>query len=121
LQIALFSRLLRSKSRPARNFSGTLIWEELGHSLDVIPERREICVSIERGILLLDQHVQIFGEDRESDNPTLLSQKGGDNTLALPIEVLRRVVGPLGETAGLVRYHLHHANPFPISSVFFGN
>lgn len=91
---------------------GALIGEELGHSLDVITERREVGIRIKRGIALLDQHVKIFGKDRERYGPAFLAQKGGNDSLTFPIKVFRRVMGPLGETTGLVRvrHHLHHAS-----------
>ena len=55
-------------------YLGALIGEELGHSLDVITERREVGIRIKHGISLLDQHVKIFGKGarRQAETPPIV-------------------------------------------------
>ena len=78
---------------------GPLPAAELGDAFDAAPFTGEIGVQIELGGVPLDHHGQVVGRDRVGCGAVLALQEALHDLLALCVELVLGVEGPLLETA----------------------
>ena len=84
---------------------------ELGYAFDAASVTGEVGVQVELGDVPLDHHRQVVGRDRVGRGAVLAPQETVHDLLALRIELVLVVEGPLLETSGPVAQPLHRPPP----------